>query len=102
MAKSVYLQAPNFSTHVTPKGTLRVKDEDWSIVVNTKESSGEERGLAEICVSFPDGSKWVGSIQDLRAIQQYAVNTMSFLEKMDHAGVDEQIELTELLSHFKV
>ena len=111
MSKSIYLQAPDRPTHVTQKGTIRVKEEDWSIVVNTRESSGEERELSLISISFHDGAKWEGTIQDLRAIQHYAASGLNALESAKRAeihefneseGYNESLaELTELLSHFK-
>lgn len=105
MAKLIRLISPGpHGVNIdVPKGSMKCKDEDWSISANTKEDNGTERELAQICIHFPDGVRWIGSIQDLRAIEHYAKNVFNSVIESQSPIIwqDEIKELGELLSHFK-
>lgn len=100
---------------ITPRGPgaagkvvavdISQKEEKWKLSINTGAS--RELELSRITFDLHNGSTWSGNVQDLAAIQAYAMNALDFINKYIPRDISECImgvacsnELDQLLSHF--
>lgn len=75
--------------------------------MNISATAPGQLELYRITFDLHNGSTWSGNVQDLAAIQAYAMNALDFINKYIPRdisecvmGVDCSNELDQLLSHF--
>ena len=108
MRKTLIINQKLLPSGLIPKVEVSHKDEKWKVTLQTTGNSpAADLELTHITFDLHNGSTWSGNIQDLAAIQAYAMNAADFIGKYIARDIAESeigttclTELEQLLSHF--